>query len=51
MTILQKLWRDAPRNDAPLGATWMCGGGTGGLGCAGPGERDRVRDRGTGWLR
>lgn len=57
MTILQELWCDALWNDAPLGATWMWGGGarwgggTGGLGCPGPGERDTVRERGTGWLR
>jgi len=47
MTILQEIWRDALRKDAPLGGTWMWGGGSGGL--ASPG--DRVRDRGTGWLR
>lgn len=51
MTILQELWRTAPRNDVPLDATWMWGRGTGGLGCVGPGETDSVRDSGTGWLR
>lgn len=57
MAILQELWRDTLRNDAPLGATWMWGGGArwgggrGGFGCPGPVERDRVRDSGTWWPR